>query len=87
MSTLPANTADMGHEDTLEDVIARIKARGRGSMPPKPSAEVIARIAAIVATEQPLSAEEQAAWDREWLHVVDDMRARDRANDIAEGRG
>jgi hypothetical protein len=72
--------------ETPEAVVARIQARGRGTVPPPPSPEVLADIVARAANEQPLDAEEEAAWNRAWAAIDDEMRARDRDNAIAEGR-
>jgi hypothetical protein len=71
--------------ETPEAVVARIQARGAGTLPPPPSPEVLATIAARVAHEQPLDAEEEAAWNRAWAAIEDEMRARTSANAIAEG--
>ena len=72
--------------ETPEAVVARIQARGRGSVPPSPLPEVLAAIRARVAHEQPLTAQEEAAWNRAWTAIEDEMRARNRDNTIAEGR-
>jgi hypothetical protein len=72
--------------ETPEAVVARIQARGPGTVPPPPAPEVLAAVVARVADEQPLSAEEEAAWNRAWTAIEDEMRARNRDNTIAEGR-
>jgi hypothetical protein len=72
--------------ETPEEVVARIQARGCGTLPPAPSPEVLAAIVARVANEQPLTAEEDAAWYRAWTSIEDEMHARNRDNTIAEGR-
>lgn len=69
-----------------EAVVARIQARGRGALPPPPSPEVLADIVARVAHEQPLNAEDEAAWNRAWAAIEDEMRARSKDNAVAEGR-
>lgn len=72
--------------ESPEAVVARIQARGRGTLPPPPSPEAIAAVVARVADERPLNAEEEAAWNREWARIEDEMRERTRDNAIAEGR-
>ncbi len=72
--------------ETPEVVVARIQARGRRTLPPAPSPEVLAAIVARVANEQPLTAEEEAAWNRTWTSIEDEMHARSRDNAITEGR-
>jgi len=69
-----------------EAVVARIQARGRGTVPPPPSPEVLAAIVARVADERPLNPEEEAAWNRAWAAIEDEMRVRSRDNAVAEGR-
>ncbi len=72
---------------TLEDVVARIQARGEGFVLPRPPQEAIDRLLAHVADEPAMSPEEQRAWNRQWDEIMDEMHRRDRENDIAEGRG
>lgn len=75
------------HEgDAPEAVVARIQARGHGTLPPPPSPGVLAALVARVANEPLLSAEEEAAWNRAWAVIEDEVRARDRGNAVAEGR-
>ena len=82
-----AHQISMEHDgETPETVVARIQARGRGPLPPPPSPAVLADIVARVANEQPLNAEEEAAWNRVWAAIEDEMRARNRDNAITEGR-
>lgn len=69
---------DAGVEETVEDVVARIKARGPGQLPPPPSREVIQRLVAHVADETPMTREEEIAWNRTWLSILDEMHRRDR---------
>jgi hypothetical protein len=85
MFTVHQMSMDNGNE-TPEAVVARIQARGRGIVPPPPSPEVIADIVARAANEKPLNAEEEAAWNREWAAIEDEMRERNRDNANAEGR-
>ena len=72
--------------ETPEAVVARIQARGRGTLPPAPSPEVLATIVARVANEPPLTAVEEAAWNQAWAAIEDEMHACSRDNAIAEGR-
>jgi len=72
---------------TLEEVVARIQARGEGFVLPRPPQEAIDRLVARVADEPPMSPEEERAWNRQWDEIMDEMHRRDRENDIAEGRG
>ena len=76
-----------GDQETPEDVVARIRARGVGqTLPPPPSQEVIERIIAHVAQQTPLSLAEQAEWDTVWDNIFAEMRRRDDDDDVAEGR-
>jgi hypothetical protein len=72
--------------ETPEAVVARIQARGRGTLPPPPSPAVLAAIVARAANEPPLMAGEEAAWNREWAAIEGEMRSRNRDNAIAEER-
>jgi hypothetical protein len=78
---------DADAEETIENVVARIKARGPGRLPPPPSREVIQRLVAHVADETPMTREEELEWNRRWFGILDEMHRRDREDDIAEGRG
>ena len=73
-------------DEAPEAVVARIQARGRGTLPPPPSPKVLADIVARVAHEQPLNVEDEAAWNRASAAIEDEMRARSRDNAVAEGR-
>ena len=79
---------DNGGIDTLDAdaVIARIKASGTGTLFPPPSREAIDVYIAHVEATEPLSDEESAASYEAWIELQEEMRARDRADDIAEGR-
>lgn len=89
MSALNHNPSDDESDalETIEDVVARIKARGPGPLPPPPSPDAVRRLIAHVAEETPMSREEELAWNRMWFRVMDEMHQRDRDDDIAEGRG
>ena len=78
---------DDGAEETIEDVVARIKARGPGPLPPPPSREAIQRLVAQLANEPVMSQEEQAEWNRAWFKIMDEMKRIEREDEIAEGRG
>jgi hypothetical protein len=72
--------------EATEVVVARIQARGRGTLPPPPSPEVLTDIVARVADEQPLNPKEETAWNRAWAAIEDELRVRSRDNAVAEGR-
>ncbi len=87
MGALEHNIAEQDIQDELKALIARIKASGRGRVLPVPSPDAIDRFVGQVAQETPMSLEEEVAWNRAWMQVIEDMRQRDRADDVAEGRG
>ncbi len=74
-------------EETLDALVARIKASGRGTLGPPPSQEATNAYIAHVQATPPLSEEERLETHRAWLEIREEMRARDRADDVAEGRG
>jgi hypothetical protein len=71
---------------SLEEIVARIRARGRGAVLPRPSEEAVRAFLAYAAAQTPLSPEDVRAWDRAWGDVMREVHERDRADDIAEGR-
>lgn len=73
------------HDDELARVVARIQARGADMPQPKPSADTIASVIAHLRDEEPLSAADLDEHERLWRAVDDEVRARDQANDRAEG--
>jgi len=75
-----------GVEETAEAVVARIRKRGRTSMLPHPSQEAIRQFVARTAHEPVMSQEDLAAWAAEWSSIEQEMRERDHADDVAEGR-
>jgi hypothetical protein len=85
--TTPARNGDSDDLPSLEEVIARIKAT-----PPNPNAiipptktleEVVAYWEANPPEETNLPPEE---WDRLWAAFEEELKAIDRADDLAEGR-
>ncbi len=78
---------DAGAEETIEDVVARIKASGRGQVLPQPPADAVRRVVAQLANEPVMSQEEQAEWNRAWFKIMDEMKRIEREDEIAEGRG
>jgi hypothetical protein len=78
--------AETDEGETLEEIVARIRARGRGVVLPRPPEEAVRAFLAYTAAETPLSPEEVQAWDRAWTGVMREIHERDRADDIAEGR-
>ena len=87
MSALKHNIAEQDIPIELDDVIARIRASGQGRTLSIPSLDAIDRFVAQVAQEAPMSHEEEEAWNRSWMQIVEDIRRRDYANEVAEGRG
>ena len=86
MSALRPNISKDNTRETLDAVVARIKASGRGQALPVPPADAVSRFIARVERETPMSREEEAAWNHAWAGVIDEMHRRDRDDDIAEGR-
>ena len=76
-------TAD-DHDD-LACVVARIRARGVQQPLPTPEDEAIASVIAHIHDEEPLRATELAEHERLWRLNEDETRAREQANDRAEG--
>lgn len=72
---------------TLEQVVVRIQAT-----PPNPAmirpakASLGEYLAQSIAAEDPYEPFDQAEWNRQWDAVEAEMKARDRADDLAEGR-
>lgn len=66
----------------LDALVARIAASGPSLdyTPPKTS---LAELLAVVQTEEPI---DSAEWNREWAIIEAEMKARDLADDRAEGR-
>lgn len=73
-------------DDELAQVVARIRTRGAHRPQAIPSAEAIAAVVAHLRDEEPLSDAELAEHERQWRLIEDEARARDEANDRAEGR-
>ncbi len=70
-------------EDDLKAVVARIQA-----LPVNPHAVRVARgsLADALAAAPPAAAFDLDAWQRDWQAVETEAKARDRADDVAEGR-
>lgn len=75
-----------GMEETAEAVVARIKERGRASTLAHPPQEAIRQFVARTADEPVMSEDELAVWTAEWSRIEKEMRERDHADDVAEGR-
>lgn len=74
------------HQESPQDVVARIQARGQGqTLPPPPTCEAIEKLVAHVAQQTPLIASEQEAWNHMWDDVFAEMRRRDDEDDATEG--
>jgi hypothetical protein len=84
MSVQPMPSGDVQRE--LEDLVASIRRSGPGVVLSEPSQEAIRRFVEHVANEPVMSAAELAEWTAKWEAVEKEMRDRDRADDIAEGR-
>ncbi len=85
MEALRYNIGDNDVE-SLDALVARIKASGPGTLLPQPSQEAINAYIAHVQSTPPLDEEERLEVYQAWLEIQEEMRARDRADDIAEGR-
>lgn len=66
----------------IDEIVARLIAAGPSTdyIPPK---ESLAEKLAVALTEEPIDPTE---WDREWAEIEAEMKARDLADDRAEGR-
>lgn len=69
---------------TLEEVVARIKATPPNPANIHPATESLADLLRGAPEDPDFDLE---AWTRDWARVEAEMKAIDRANDIAEGRG
>lgn len=87
MTALRRNLPEDDAEETIEDVVARIKESGRGQVLPKPPADAVQRLVAQIADEGVMSQEDAAEWNRAWFKIMDDMKRQEREDAIAEGRG
>ena len=68
---------------TLEEVVARIKARGPNYAGYTPPTKSLLELLANVADEEPIDA---AEWERQWASIEAEMKRRDQEDDRAEGR-
>jgi hypothetical protein len=80
----PVEADDVQRE--LEELVARIRARGVGEELPRPSEEARQHFIEHLRDERVMTGEELAAWTAEWEAVEKEMRDRDHADDVAEGR-
>ena len=71
------NTVD----DELEQLVARIRARGAGQTLPQPAPEAVAAFLARTIAEKPLSGEELTEHERMWRAVDEEIRAVERGDD------
>jgi hypothetical protein len=69
----------------LEQLVARIRARGTGATLPIPSPAALAAAAAHLRDEEPLSGKELEEREREWRAVEDELHAIDEADARREG--
>jgi hypothetical protein len=58
-----------GDTDDALTVVRRIRARGEGQEAPRPPREAVAALIAHLKDEEPLTAHELAAHEREWLAI------------------
>lgn len=89
MNARPVSPEALSDEDIqqeLEELVARIQSRGPGVVLSEPSDEARRQFVARTANEPVMSAAELAEWQAEWDAVETEMRARDHADDVAEGR-
>jgi hypothetical protein len=82
----PDSGADANVQRDLEDLVASIQRRGPGVVLSEPSQEAIRRFVEHLENEQVMSTAELAEWTAEWEAVEKEMRDRDHADDVAEGR-
>ncbi len=67
---------------TLEEVVARIQARGEGFVLPRPPQEAVDRVVARAMAAPSFSREEERAWNRQWDEIMDEIHRHDRENDM-----
>jgi len=72
---------------TLEEVVARIQARGEGFVLPRPPQDAVDRVVARAMAAPSFSREEEKAWNEAWLGILNEAHKGDLEDDIAEGRG
>jgi hypothetical protein len=71
-------------QDELAQIVADIRARGKGQTLPIPPPAAIAALIAHLRDEEPMSAAELAEHEREWQAVEDEMRAVERADALRD---
>jgi hypothetical protein len=57
-----------------------------GQVLPRPSEEAVRQFVEHLANEPMMSDEELAEWTADWTAIEQEMRYRDHADDVAEGR-
>lgn len=72
-------------DDELARVVARIRARGVETPLSKPATDAVASVIAHLRDEEPLSDAELDEHERLWRAIDDETRAREQANNRAEG--
>lgn len=75
--------ANPGAEPTVEDVVAKIAAMGPNPHTYTPPTSSLAELLADAPNEEPIDADQ---WDRQWSVIEAEIKARDLADDRAEGR-
>jgi len=75
--------AEQGSSPTLEDVVAKIIALGPNPDSYTPPTKSLANLLKNAPNAEPI---DSARWEREWAAIEAEIKARDLADDRAEGR-
>lgn len=84
--SIPSQDDQQNVQEELEQVVARIRARGAGVVLPRPDPEAMRQFIEHLRDEVPMSEEELRAHERMWRHAEEDMRAIDKADELADRR-
>jgi hypothetical protein len=82
MNVRPIPSDDVQRE--LEELVARIRARGVGEVLPRPSEEGRRQFLEHLRGEEPMSEAELQVHERMWRSVEEEMRAIDEADERAD---
>jgi predicted transcriptional regulator len=75
---------EKGVQDDLEQLVAAIRARGKGQTLPSPTPSAVAAVLAHLRDEEPMSIDELAERERQWRAVEEEMRAVEREDALRD---